>query len=193
MNEDVRINQWGCGRNKLIFSHGESNARGVMIAVRESLDIKVISVFKDNNGRFIIMYAYVQDKPFLLVNYYAPNDEGGQVQTLSEINNIIDKIEIEINTREYTNPEEIMKELKAFYSSLYTRRSTKTESECLSYLRTVNIPKLTESEKDSCEGRLTKKEIWEALNSMANNKSPGNDGLSKEFNVCFLMKSIHIY
>ena len=98
MNEAVWINQWGCGRDKLTFSHGESNARGVMIAVRESSDIKVISVFKDNNGRFIIMYAYVQDKPFLLVNYYAPNDEGGQVQTLSEINNIIDKIEIEMNT-----------------------------------------------------------------------------------------------
>ena len=52
------------------------------------------------------------------------------------------------NDREYTDPEEIMNELKAFYSSLYTRRSTKSESECLSYLRTVNIPKLTESEKD---------------------------------------------
>ena len=77
------INQWGCGRNNFIFSHGESNARGVMIAVRESLDIKVTSVFKDNNGRFIILYAYIQDKPFLLVKYYAPNDEGGQVQTLS--------------------------------------------------------------------------------------------------------------
>ena len=86
-----------------------------------------------------------------------------------------------------------MNELKAFYSSLYTRQSTKSESECLSYLRTVNIPKLTESETDSCEGRLTKKEIREALNSMANNKSPGNDGLSKEFYVCFLMKFIHIY
>ena len=33
----------------------------------------------------------------------------------------------------------------------------KSKSECLSYLHTVNIPKLTESEKDSCEGRLTKK------------------------------------
>ena len=50
-----------------------------------------------------------------------------------------------------------MTELKAFYSSLYTRWSTKSESECLSYLHTLNIPKLTESEKDSCEGRLTKK------------------------------------
>ena len=64
MNEDVWINQWGCGRDKLIFSHGESNARGVMIAVRESLDIKVISVFKDNNGRFIIMYAMFRTSHF---------------------------------------------------------------------------------------------------------------------------------
>ena len=69
-----------------------------MIAVHESLDIKVTSVFKDNNKRFIILYAYIQDKPFLLVNYYAPNDEGGQLQILSEINSIIDKIGIEINT-----------------------------------------------------------------------------------------------
>ena len=94
------------------------------------------------------------------------------------------------NGREYTNPEEIMNELKAFYSSLYTRRSTKSESECLSDLHTVNIPNMTESERASCEGSLTKKEILEALNSMANNKSPGNDG---EFYACFLMKSIHIY
>ena len=94
----MRINQWRCGRNKLIFSHGEPNARGVMIAVRESLDIKITSVFKDINGRFIILYAYIQNKPILLDNYQAPSDEGGQVQTLSEMNSIIDKIGFEINT-----------------------------------------------------------------------------------------------
>ena len=97
MNTDIWINHWGCGRDKPIFSHGDSNARGVVTAVRESLDIKVTSVFKDNNGRFIILHAYIQDKPFPLVNYYAPNNEG-QVQTLSEINSIIDKVGIEINT-----------------------------------------------------------------------------------------------
>ena len=67
MNEDIWINQWGCGRDKLIFSHGQS--LGVMIAVCESLDIEVTSVFKDNNGRFVILYTYIQDKPFLMVNY----------------------------------------------------------------------------------------------------------------------------
>ena len=72
-----------------------------------------------------------------------------------------------------------MNELKAFHSSPHTRRITKSESECLSYFQTVNIPKLTESERVSCEGSLTKKRyVWESLNSMENNKSPGNDGLS---------------
>ena len=56
----------------------------------------------------------------------------------------------------------------------------------------MNIPKLKVSERDSCKGRLTKKEIQEALNSMANNKSPENDGLSKEFYVCFF-NEIHTY
>ena len=59
MNEDIWTNQWGCGRDKLIFSHGESNARGVITSVRESLDIKVTSVFRDNNGRLINLYAYI--------------------------------------------------------------------------------------------------------------------------------------
>ena len=55
----------------------------------------------------------------------------------------------------------------------------------LLYLRNINIPKLTDDERNVCEGKLTKMEIWNALNSMGNNKSPGNDGLSKEFYVCF--------
>ena len=36
----------------------------------------------------------------------------------------------------------------------------------------------------SFEG-LTKRECWEALCLMKNGKSPGNDGLTKEFYVCF--------
>ena len=36
------------------------------------------------------------------------------------------------------------------------------------------------------------KECWDALNSMGANKSPGNDGVSKEFYICFF-KEIHMY
>ena len=47
------------------------------------------------------------------------------------------------------------------------------------------MPRLNDAEKAVCEGTLTKKECWEALLTMGNNKSPGNDGLTKEFYVCF--------
>ena len=35
------------------------------------------------------------------------------------------------------------------------------------------------------EGKLTVKECWNALDSMGNNKSPGNDGFTKEFYLAF--------
>ena len=55
----------------------------------------------------------------------------------------------------------------------------------MEYLRNINIPKLQDNEIERCEGKLTLKECLEALNSMKNNKSPGNDCFTKEFYVCF--------
>lgn len=36
-------------------------------------------------------------------------------------------------------------------------------------------------QKNICEGELTEKEIYTALTSIASNKSPDTDGLTKEF------------
>ena len=86
---------------------------------------------------------------------------------------------------ETTNPDQIMSSLKSFYSTLYKRRSEKSEAECLDFLRNLNIPKLSDDDRTSCEGKLTLNECWEALKSMGSSKSPGNDGRTKEFYVCF--------
>ena len=56
-------------------------------------------------------------------------------------------------------------------------------AECLEYLSSTNTPSLSQFESDSCEGLLTERECWEALSLMKNGKSPGNDGLMKEFHV----------
>ena len=37
----------------------------------------------------------------------------------------------------------------------------------------------------SCEGNLTEQEIYKSLTSFKHNKSPGNDGLTKELYCCF--------
>ena len=39
--------------------------------------------------------------------------------------------------------------------------------------------KLTNEQRDSCEGQLTVGECWVAVKSMANGKTPGSDGLPK--------------
>ena len=46
-------------------------------------------IFRDKNGRYFILKAIIQNKPIVLVNYYAPNDEGFQINMLSVINEII--------------------------------------------------------------------------------------------------------
>lgn len=46
-------------------------------------------------------------------------------------------------------------------------------------------PKLSQDEADSCEGDLTKSELFTALKTTKNNKSPGSDGFPSEFYKVF--------
>ena len=50
-----------------------------------------------------------------------------------------------------------------------------------SFLRDLNIPKLSEEQKLSCEGKITSEECALILENFQNNKSPGNDGIPVEF------------
>ena len=56
----------------------------------------------------------------------------------------------------------------------------------MEYLGNIDTPKLQDNDIERCEGKLTLKECWEALSSMKNDKSLGNDGFTEEFYVCFL-------
>ena len=89
--EKIWNNQWGCGKNSMFFAHGTSNSRGALIAFREGLDLKVISSHLNDNGRYVILKVEIQSSPFILINYYAPNEEGQQVQILTEISEVPDK------------------------------------------------------------------------------------------------------
>ena len=81
--------------------------------------------------------------------------------------------------------EPIRKNLREFYSSLYTRKSLKTERDCLEYLAGISAPSLSKHDQGLCEGQLSLKEIFDALNNMPTDKTPGNDGITKEFYLAF--------
>ena len=89
----------GMWENSMFFAHATSNSRGALIAFREGLNFKVISSHLNDNGWYVILKVEIQSSPFILINYYAPDKEGQQVQILTEISDILEKMESEEDTQ----------------------------------------------------------------------------------------------
>ena len=56
------------------------------------------------------------------------------------------------------------------------------------YLNTIWFPKLTKEKIKTLEGEITEKELLILLQNTENNKSLGDDGLTKEFYITFWNK-----
>ena len=55
----------------------------------------------------------------------------------------------------------------------------------MNFLNTLDIPKLSTDHIILCDVELTEKDLYDSMKSMKNDKSSGNDGLTKEFYVTF--------
>lgn len=82
----------------------------------------------------------------------------------------------------HTSKEDICKIVKGFYEKLLSREKL-DEHEIGKLVGKYVEKKLSESERESIEGIISKQEVLKALKSMKNNKSPGLDGLPREFYV----------
>lgn len=86
--------------------------------------------------------------------------------------------------------QEINKEIEKFYSELLETNLTESqqinsEQEFESFTEGLDIPKVPSSAQSVLESDLTLDEIQSALKSFQKNKSPGEDGFSKEFYEAF--------
>ena len=97
-DEQVWTNQFGCGTGSVFFSHGKSDARGILIAVREGIKYKVIEKYIDKEGRYIVLNMMLNSSPVVLFNYYAPNQEPEQLKVLERLTHILDQLDIAQNT-----------------------------------------------------------------------------------------------
>ena len=75
----------------------------------------------------------------------------------------------------------IQNELLFFYETLFRNTSANTSEDCEHFLNEVSVPKLNHKDARICEGDLNELELLNQNNTMQNNKSPGNDGLTKKF------------
>ena len=83
-----------------------------------------------------------------------------------------------------TDPVAILKEQKRYYDTLYSSKQHHFENfiEIEDYfLRNTAIPKLSNDERYFCDQKLQPRDYSTALKNLANNKSPGSDGLTTNF------------
>ena len=81
------------------FSHGKSDAEGVLIAFRGHVKVKIIENYIDTSGRYIVLNAEINNSAMVLVNYYAPNYEAEQVKLFEDLTGIFDQLNISENTK----------------------------------------------------------------------------------------------
>ena len=79
----------------------------------------------------------------------------------------------------------ILDHIKDFYETLFKKHKQKTKAKMKHCLNAIDVPKLFEDQVKLCEEHLTKRDLYKSLRSMKNDKSLGNDGLTKGFYETF--------
>ena len=71
-SEEIWRNEWG---GRIIFSHGESNTRGVAILFQKGFNCNITNITTDNSGRFIACDIENDTETINLCNVYGPNND----------------------------------------------------------------------------------------------------------------------
>ena len=90
------------------------------------------------------------------------------------------------NEKEINNETEILNEIKLFYKTLFQNPSQKHSTDDINhFLNALGISKLSTDQIILCDIEVTEKGLYDSMKSMENDKSPGNNGLTKESYVTF--------
>ena len=83
--------------------------------------------------------------------------------------------------KEITTPFEITLTLKKFYENLFQKTIAKSLSDIEMFLSDIHLPTTSDENYNICKAEITEDNLLVALKSIPNNKTPGDDSLSKEF------------
>ena len=97
------------------------------------------------------------------------------------------------NSEVISSVAQVNKKIESFYGKLYTSKISGNNTGDVSehnhnihkFTEGLNIPQLNVEEQESLENDLTFEELKDTLTSFADNKSPGEDGFTKEFYEVF--------
>ena len=81
--------------------------------------------------------------------------------------------------KEVQNYTEVLEEIKKFHKKLFMKQDL-NKSDTQIFLEGLNLPKISDSEQLLCETEITLDDLKESMLSMCDDKSPGNDGITRE-------------
>ena len=58
-----------------IHNYGSNHSKGVSVFIKDDSKVKIDTLFKDNDGRVILLNLNINNETYTLVNIYAPNNE----------------------------------------------------------------------------------------------------------------------
>ena len=79
----------------------------------------------------------------------------------------------------------LIRNLERFFKNLFKTKLRKTKYAYNEYLRDISLPSLSQEDSKVCDEEIIKQEVIPTMKSFCNNKSPGNDGLTKQFYEIF--------
>ena len=84
--QDQWRKEWGA---PVLFSHGSTNARGVAILVKNSLNITIQQSEISSDGRFIVLKADINNETYTIANVYGPNKDADAVKFYRNLSKLL--------------------------------------------------------------------------------------------------------
>ena len=88
--------------------------------------------------------------------------------------------------------------MSTFYETLFKRNFSKYNVKKQRFLISLSTKTLANEQYDLCKNKISETDLFDSMENLKNNKTPGNDGLTKEFYETFwddfktpLMESIN--
>ena len=82
----------------MFFSHGKTDSCGVAIGYYGKKSFELLNRFNDKSGPALIIKVKIGNEVLLLINLYIANMENEQLRTLSDLSNMLEKID-DINNK----------------------------------------------------------------------------------------------
>ena len=149
--------------------------------IRLQKKLEILSLHKTKGAQIRSRIKFIEDGEKNTKYFLSIEKSRGDKNTIQELKR---------DNKNLINPQNILKEVKQYYTNLYTKDIDVDDTfEAMNgFLDDVQCPKLSTDEALSCESEIEIKDISYALSQLNNDSAPGSDGITVPFYKVFWKK-----